>query len=107
VAAALASLIRFADKNMKCSSPSSSALLDLEAGSGLEDQLSLRLPVFFFLFLVRSGDGALGGLAKYTLRLDSNWTSSSQKCSLSSLSSAYLSSEELTTAAAGGSALLV
>ncbi len=107
VAAALASLMRFADKNIACSSRSSSALLALEADSGLEDQLILRPPLFFFLFLVRSGDGALGGLATYTLRLDSNWTSSSLKCSLSSISSANSSSEELTTAATEGLALAV
>ncbi len=34
VAVALTSLMRFADKNMTCSSLSSSSLLDLEAGSG-------------------------------------------------------------------------
>jgi hypothetical protein len=99
--------MRIADKNIACSSRSSSALLALEADSGLEDQLILRPPLFFFLFLVRSGDGALGGLATYTLRLDSNWTSSSLKCSLSSISSANSSSEELTTVATGGLALPV
>ncbi len=66
MAATLTSLMQFADKN-ECSSLSSSSLLDLEVSSGLEDQLTLRLALlFYFFFLVYSGDGALGGLATYT-----------------------------------------